>query len=291
MLELRESNMESFKQLMPFKLNPIDLSKTTFDLPDFDTKYKANKLSPDAISNGRRDLYNYDWPVYSDMDGSQYLVNPNMENKLPKWRATKVTDNIQTLLPKLDYIGGTSEEVREKVARRIPGFLSKISNLSEKYGIDRNLLLHRIKKEGFFDELAKQYNRDTHAANQKSFWESIPNMEINGFYSLGLDDAATELSSGAVKPLRDVSYEVTTHSNEKGRTVQSIIAPYDDALEIKAASLKHRQDVMRSKGTTEEDLNTWTNAAYNLGMNHKDLQDSTWIRKNYTVPNYDHYYK
>lgn len=81
-------------------------------------------------------------------------------------------------------------------------------------------------------------------------------MEINGFYSLGLDDAATELSSGAVKPLRDVSYEVTTHSNEKGRTVQSIIAHYNDALEIKAASLKHRQDVMRSKGATGEDLNT-----------------------------------
>lgn len=291
MLELRESNMEPFKKLMPFKLNPIDLSKTSFDLPDFGSKYWARKLSQDELNNGRRDLYNYDWPVYSDMDGSQYVVNPNMEKKLPKWRATKVADNVQTLLPKLDYIGGTSEEVREKVARKIPGFLSKISNLSESYGIDRNLLLHRIKKEGFFDILAKQYNRDTDAAKQKDFWETVPNMEINGFSSLGLDDAATELASGAVKPLKDVTYEVMDGTNEKGRAVKSIIAPYNDALEIKAASLKHRQDVMSSKGAVGEDLNTWTNAAYNLGTNHKDLQNSTWVRQNYTVPNYDHYYK
>ena len=31
------------------------------------------------------------------------------------------------------------------------------------------------------------------------------------------------------------------------------------------------------------DLNTWLNAAYNLGENHKDLKDSEWINKKYTI--------
>lgn len=292
MRELKESNM---KPQSTFKLpgtwgSMID-PKILQKLIDAGSKNGFKHVPREDIENGSVYLTWLKGPLYMLPDGQLYKASRKDRFSPPPWMAQKITDDITSILPKFDNIKGTTEGVRREVARKIPGFLERINDLSSRYGIDRNLLLHRIKKEGFFDELARNYNKSTSVADQKSYWNSIPKMEIDGFYTLGLDHAGSELESGTIKPLKKVTYRTIDATNEHGQPVKSIAAPYEDALEIKAASLKHRQDIMRRKGAVGEDLNTWTNAAYNLGPYHKDLRDSTWIRENYTVPNYDHYYK
>lgn len=198
--------------------------------------------------------------------------------------------NLQALrkeLPKKDYIGGkTPALTRAKAAKLIPGFLDSIQATAKRHDINPALLYNRISKEGYLDGLARDYNW-ANVDEQKNYWQNIADQSVDGFMDFGLDDAGSLLKEGKIRLTKPVSWEELHADNEKGRSVISVLTPtLWDILEIKAGEVERRKGIMKKRGYKDEDLDTWTNAAYNLGEYHKDLRDTNWIKKQYTLPDY-----
>ena len=185
-----------------------------------------------------------------------------------------------------EYIGGTPTEARLKALDKMPRIKERISELAEIYGIDKNVLAHRLTKEGWIDKRIQEYNK-TSSLKQKDFWDNVILKEVNAFEDLGLDDAATNLAKGNYNMRNELPFWTIDGKNEKGRKTYSILANnLFDALEFQAADMEYRQNELRKRGIPEEDINTYVNAAYNLGLYHKDLENADWIKENYAVPNY-----
>lgn len=220
--------------------------------------------------------------VMNDLN-SQMLYTPQ-----PK-KETLITPPLeigQKHINQRDYIGGTPNEARIKAFNKMPRIKEHIEELSNIYGIDKNVLAHRFLREGWMDKKIQKYNQSNSLA-QREFFDKEPLKGVNGFEELGLDDAATLLSKDKYNLRKELPYWVVDAENEKGRRVYSIFAHnLYDALEFKAADMEYRKNELLKKGFPEEEINMYINAAYNLGINHKDLNDAEWIRKNYTVPSY-----
>lgn len=244
--------------------------------PDF---YKYNTVFKDSTNNK---LYFYP----DDISNIDILEIPRAYEPISK-------DEVRKLLPKRDYVGGRNNlETRNKAATLIPGLLDSIQAISGRHKIPAGLMHHRIGKEGYYDANAWEYNYGLYTDEMPGYWENIANKEVDGFGLLGLDDAGTLLQNGDIKLTKHVSWKPKVHRNEKNREVISVWTPtLWDALEIKAGDIKYRQEEMKKRGYRGKDLETWTNAAYNLGMYHKDLEKKEWIRKNYTVPDYSNLFK
>lgn len=223
--------------------------------------------------------------VQSDLPLDMYEV---LYNKDPKSYPT-----FRKELPKRDYIGGkTSKITREKTAKLIPGFIDSIVATSKRHHINPEVLYHRISKEGYLDNKAFNYNYEGSIKDQKQYWQNVINQEVDGFQEFGLDDAGSLLKEGRIKLTKPVSWEELDATNEKKRNVVSVSTPTVwDALEIKAGDLRRRQDIMKKMGFRGKDLDTWTNASYNLGVSHKDLKNRKYIERNYTIPDYSHFIK
>lgn len=217
--------------------------------------------------------------IYEDIFNNYDAINLEHFDVIPY-------SEIKKMLPKRDYIGGDSTNVRIKAFNKIPGIKEKIKELSDVYGIDANLLTHRFLREGFIDNAITEYN-GMPAIYQKDYWKNISNKKVNGFSSLGLDDAGTHLLENRYNLRRDIDWWHIDAENEKNRQVKSIaVNNLWDGLEIKAADMEYRKNELLKRGYPEENINTYINAAYNLGLYHKDLDDAEWINKTYAVPNY-----
>lgn len=192
----------------------------------------------------------------------------------------------QKPLKQRNYIGGKPDEARRKALNMMPKVKSHIEQLAKTYGIDKDVLTHRFIREGWVDNAIKEYN-NSNSLKQKEFFDKAVLKGVNGFESLGLDDAATLIDKGKYNLRKELPFWVIDGENEKGRKVWSIYA-HDlyDALEFKAADMEYRQNELRKRGISEEDINTYLNAAYNMGLYHKDLNNKDYINKNYKVPNY-----
>ena len=129
------------------------------------------------------------------------------------------------------------------------------------------------------------YNDSIDTADQKDFFSKIANAEVSGFGDVGLDDAGTNLLEGKYTLKNpNVTWESENDTNEKGRDVTSLVTKnLWDALEIKAAEMAYRQRELAKRGITGD---AYVNAAYNLGLNHKDLNNKDFIEKTYSVPTY-----
>ena len=240
---------------------------------------KRNKLNDDGTKKkmGGKKNFNIDkleGALYNPIKEKELIINP----PLPIGKVYK---------DKKDYIGGTPFETRVKALKKIPNITKYIEELSNTYNIDKNLLTHRLAKEGWLDKRIGDYNKSNSLA-QRDFWDKAVLQEVNAFGDLGLDNAATNLAEGRYNLRKDyLPYWVTDETNEKGQKVHSIIAnDLYDALEFQAADIEYRQNELRKRGIPDEELSTYTNAAYNLGLYHKDLDNIDWIKRNYTVPNY-----
>lgn len=240
---------------------------------------KRNNLNDDGTKKkmgGKKDfnINKLEGALYNPTKKKELVINPPLQiGKVYK--------------DKRDYIGGTPLETRIKALKRIPKITKYIEELSNNYNIDKNLLTHRLAKEGWLDKRIGDYNKSNSLA-QKDFWDKVILKEVNAFADLGLDNAATNIAEGRYNLRKDyLPYWVTDETNEKGQKVHSIIAnDLYDALEFQAADIEYRQNELRKRGISDEELSTYTNAAYNLGLYHKDLDDSDWIKRNYTVPDY-----
>lgn len=193
--------------------------------------------------------------------------------------------DVRSLLPKRDYIGGTPHESRMKALNMNLQIKTEIERLADIYGIDKNVLMHRFTKEGWIDKQINNYNKGISTEEQKDFFKRAVKERVYGFTDLGLDDSGSLIPQYNLR--RSVPYQEDTIPNEKGRFVNSAI--FDnlyDGLEVKAADMEYRKNALTKRGISDDDINTYINAAYNLGLYHKDLNDEEWIKQNYTVPNY-----
>lgn len=205
-----------------------------------------------------------------------------------------ISDFRNQVLPKRDYIGSDAKnnkdrnfETRTKVIQRVPNMIDDVYSLSEQYGIDPNVLFNRLYHEGILDHFASTYN-ELNTVDQSSYWDKIKDKTFNGFEHFGLDNTVRLIQDGLVKPQRDIPFDVEMNINEKDEEVLSPVnISLYDALELKAAELQYRQEVLKKRGVNDADMSTWLNAAYNLGLYHKDLEDRQYIINNYTVPNYN----
>ena len=169
---------------------------------------------------------------------------------------------------------------------KVPKIKDRIEELAKQYGIDKNILYHRISKEGFIDHLIEEYN-SMPTIGQSKINDNVLDMHFDPFNSFGLDYAGGLLKEGKIKLLRDINWREDTKSNEKGILVPTLdVDNVNDAIEIQAADMAYRLNELRKRNIPEEDLNTYLNAVYNLGLNHKDLKNDKWIKENYTVQNY-----
>lgn len=257
------------------------------------------------VTSGQGYLYNHNLIPHGNVIKAKdkpfyYLVRDDVQSYLPLDmyevlynQDPKSYGTFRKELPKRNYIGGkTSKITREKTAKLIPGFIDSIVAISKRHHINPEVLYHRISKEGYLDKEAWKYNYEGTVKDQKQYWQNVPNREVNGFMEFGLDDAGSLLKEGKIKLTKPVSWEEIDATNEKNRDVISVVTPTVwDALEIKAGDLRRRQDIMKKMGFKGKDLDTWTNASYNLGVSHKDLKNRKYIERNYTIPDYSHFIK
>lgn len=158
------------------------------------------------------------------------------------------------------YIGGTTNEARQKYFDTDTELTNTVKTMAKKYGISPNVLASRIAKEGPIDEAIKNYNN------------------TNGYFQRGdmigpiwgLDDMGTWITNGKVKLRKglmiDADYEM---ENEKGRTTYSVGSDnYMDGVELTAVALKYFKDQMRQKypKASEAQLEQYATAAFNTGM-------------------------
>ena len=248
---------------------------------------KPNELSRDAIKNLSEDSF---VDLYIDNSGNihyGHMFEPD-ENYIAKHGLTYIPIDdrnsfFKSYSKSLDYIGGTTEQSRANFFNKMPNVSQFVDSIAPKYNITSELLRHRLSKEGFVDKAIKEYNNRSNKDEQQNFNNNILNDTIyNGFHQFGLDNGYEYLTKRKTGLKDDVEWYDVEAENEKGKTVKAATGKtVRDNIILQAAILEHLKDEMKSKGVPEEKLETWTNAAFNLGPYHKDLNDSTFIEKNY----------
>lgn len=159
------------------------------------------------------------------------------------------------------YIGGNTNEVRQKYFNTDTELSTAVKNMAKKYGISANVLASRMAKEGPIDEAVKHYN-NTNGYKKRGFMSGP---------IWGLDDMGTWINEGIIKQPSnikdlDTDYEM---ENEHGRTTWSVASNnYFDGVELTALALRHFKDKMRSAypKASEDLLEQYATAAFNLGF-------------------------
>lgn len=276
------------------------VEKTRYPVP-----YKAREVNertglPDGVRNITEDVQREAAYLYKPLAGREIIKDPQTgkiytvetgpyfdrgELNLDGFEPVEYSQ-LRKNLSKRDYIGG--EGYRKKALDRVPGLKRYISDLSNNYGIDRNLFMHRFLKEGWIDHRIKDYNESIPTSEQKTYWETVVNNPVNGFSDLGIDYAGANKEKDLYRMQRPVDYYTTKDINEKGKEVQSVsVANLADGLEFMAADLDFRRRELAKKGIGPDSLDIWTNAAFNMGLGHEALTERPdYIRRQYTYPNY-----
>lgn len=328
-----EEDLDSNTIKIPLFSSALDSASSKY-LQDITSPKVPYQHSTEEPSHYQRDILHQDIAGISDVtqkvkfgDGDLYLYNGKTEDDDPNSMFLKAKNlpyfykvekryldsvpmehfdvisqkDLRKYMPKRDYIGSNAktkasqnEEVREKVAKLIPGFTDSLSVIANRHNINPSLMYRRISKEGYLDYQARLYNEVIPSTAQKDFFDDAADQEVSGFNEFGLDDIRDVLESNQLKLTKPVQWrpDENVRYNEKDRRVYSVYFPtLWDAMEVKAAELARRKEIMKQRGHSGRDLDIWTNASYNLGTEHEDLNDTEWIRKTYSFPDYSHLFK
>ena len=280
------------KQQLPKELTP----QVPMKVGDFGYDENGNVIIQ-GFSNIDKDIQEGNWLLYQkdyrNAPGIKYYRNKqtgeyfrynepfNPSLNLDDYEEVSPND-IRKMLPKRDYIGG--DNYRLDTVKRVPGLLEMIKSKADAYGINPNLMLHRFMKEGIVDQWVNSYNNAGYM-DQKTFFDNILNQEVAGYGALGLDDAGSNLLQGLYE-LKDptATWQESDNINEQGRPVKSVTVPnMNSGLEIKAADMAYRKKELEKRGLTGDD---YINAAYNMGLYNKKLNDPEFIESAYNVPDY-----
>ena len=280
------------KQQLPKELIP----EVPMKVGDFGYDENGNVIIQ-GFSNIDKDIQEGNWLLYQkdyrNAPGIKYYRNKetgeyfrynepfNPSLNLDDYEEVSPND-IRKMLPKRDYIGG--DNYRLDTVKRVPGLLEMIKSKADAYGINPNLMLHRFMKEGIVDQWVNSYNNAGYM-DQKTFFNNLLNQEVAGYGALGLDDAGSNLLQGLYE-LKDptATWQESDNINEQGRPVKSVTVPnMNSGLEIKAADMAYRKKELEKRGLTGDD---YINAAYNMGLYNKKLNDPEFIESAYNVPDY-----
>ena len=193
-------------------------------------------------------------------------------------------DLIKSHRRQLDYVGGDTKQSRENMWSRLPKTKEFVDSIAVKYGISPELLTNRLSHEGFIDLAQTNYNYTSSSKEQKDFDKNLLNERnvYNGFHDFGLDYTGEYLNKGLLNLRDSVDYWTMDAENEDG--IQVLAADAEDVrgnIILQAATLEYMKKLMEKRGIPQDKLETWTNAAYNMGPYHKDLKDSTFVENKY----------
>ena len=246
----------------------------------------TENLNRDFINNAINEINNGAKAVINKEGKVKYLKG---EVNVPADHKIITEDNLKSIRKGLDYIGGDKTQSRLNYFKKVPALVNMVDSLSNVYGINKDVMLHRLSKEGLIDNKISEYNHYLDEKGQRNINEDILKYIPSGFYELGLDRAGEHLAKGDYNMRwkdKNLGYYNSTGFNEKGNVVGTVHVPnMASGLEIKAAHIEYLTNLMKKKypNSTKKELNALVNAAYNLGENHKDLNDKEWINKNYEV--------
>lgn len=164
------------------------------------------------------------------------------------------------------YIGGSPEQVRAEFWKRSPVMDHATDSIAKKYGISKDLLKHRLDKEGFTDAAIRRYNINNQVYPIN--YDMLHSTEYNGFGHFGLDDLAPMIQNGKVKLINETWMD-QENENEKGRTVFSANGEtVADNIGIMAATLKYYKDLAKSQnqGIDDDTAEVISNMMYNRGI-------------------------
>lgn len=244
---------------------------------DIDVIDKDNYFYTIASDSNGRPVHIYDLKDSNDLPAG-YTKNNNNEIKQSYINARK----------KLDYIGGGNEE-KSRFFGKTRSIVNAVDSLSNVYGINKDIMLHRLSKEGLITDLTNVYNYSSNKEQQKNIGNYSLNNGVLAFDQLGLDRAGEHLSKGHYNMRwkdKNLGYWDEYHTNEDGVVVHSVGVPnLASGLEIMAAHIEYLTNFMKKKypEASKKEIDTFVNAAYNLGEYHKDLNEREWINKNYEV--------
>lgn len=161
---------------------------------------------------------------------------------------------------KRKYIGGDTNEARQKYYDTDREFTDSVKVIAKRYNINPNLLASRIAREGHIDDAINYYNETNGEFDRK---------EVRGA-DWGLDDTGENLNKGIIS-LKEpwLTYYDDTFFNKKGRQVNSVYSKdWNFGISATAAELKYRRDEMKKRfpNLTEEELDAAASAAFNRGI-------------------------
>ena len=246
----------------------------------------------DDVKNGETYLHTYPFrAIYQDPTNNKYYADKYpAKGEVDLSAFTKYDlDQFKKLLPKRDYIGGSKKDVGIKVINKIPKLKETILNLSKQYGISPDVFTQRLSYEGWLQQIALHYNRAS-VAEQKTFpWQDYMDNEVSGFGQLGLDTFGDHLKAGDLNLRRDFEYKDTYQTNEDGTGNIYNSGTFNnayDALEAKAAMLEYFTNIAKKRNISEEDINAYVNAMYNMGEGNDNLKNMDYVRRKYSVDKY-----
>lgn len=230
---------------------------------------------------------------YQDKDGEIYRIADNANVRTDGLRELKYED-IRKMLPGKDYIGGSKWDVRVEAMRRMPKVAQKVYERAKTYGIDPNMMIHRLMEEGWVDQQVINYN-GSDAGAQRDYWDSIWEGPVSGYGSFGLDYAGDNLMAGKYELLDENARwtDLGTWEDNEGSTGyrsgqhQVEAENLASAIEMMAAEMKYKQDLVRQRyEPSTEDLGKYVNAAYHRGVHGRGMDNPNFVRKEYSYPDY-----
>ena len=170
------------------------------------------------------------------------------------------------------YIGGTTQQARDKYWEQAPIVRHAVDSIAGAYQINPKLLRDRLNHEGFVDEAINTHN--TLLKNKQRSRSSSNYMILNtgdygdAFGYFGLDDVGTFIEEGKVHPINE-SYTTGTYVNEHGREVNTAIGnTTKDNIGLMAATLKYlrSQAAKDFPNQSNKFLDDAASAYYNRGL-------------------------
>lgn len=158
------------------------------------------------------------------------------------------------------YIGGNTNEARQKYFDTDKEFTDSIKVIAKRYNINPNLLASRMAKEGPIDKAINYYNNTNGEFDRR---------EVHG-RDWGLDDTGNNLNEGIIT-LKEpyLNYYDEEFFNEKNRKVNSVYSPnWNFGISATAAELEYRRNEMKKRfpNLSDEQLDAAASAAFNRGI-------------------------
>lgn len=179
--------------------------------------------------------------------------------------AQKLTE--QTKRIPATYIGGDANKARATFWKQEPVMQHAVDSIANRYGVDTNALKYRLDKEGFVDNQIKVRNNPDFESYRG--YDLLHTMNtISGVEHFGLDDVATLIEQGKVKPINEEWWDVD-FTNEKGRQTHGAHGKtVADNIGLMAATLKYFKDEARkdNPNLSDYDANRYGLAYYNRGV-------------------------